>query len=67
MKPSKSRIRSLTRNSKLKLRDGVHRHLKDREWFFHKLDHDVVHLLNKSGLFAIGVKIEDIDWSTVTL
>jgi hypothetical protein len=63
MKPSMSYLRSLTRNRRLKLREGVYRHLKEREWLFSRVENDTVFLLHHSGIFGMGVRIEDIDWS----
>ncbi len=64
MKPSRSFLRSLSRNTRLKLRDGVHRYLKEREWLFSRLENDTVFLTHHSGLFGMGVRIEDIDWTS---
>ncbi len=65
MKPSKSYLRSLTKNTRLKLKEGVYGYLKDREWLFNKLEDDVIYLIDKSGIFGLGVRVEDIDWSAV--
>ncbi len=65
MKPSKSVLRSLSRNESLKLRVGVYRHLKEREWPFRRLENDTVSLVHHSGIFGKGVRIEDIDWNKV--
>ncbi len=65
MKPPKSFLRSLSSKKRLKLREGVYRHLKEREWLFSRLENDTVFLVHHSGIFGMGVKIEDIDWSEV--
>ena len=65
MKPSKARLRSLTRNTRLKLKEDVYRYIKNREWLFNKIENDTVYLLDESGVFGMGVKVENIDWSKV--
>jgi len=47
------------------LREGVYRHLKEREWLFRRLENDTVSLVHHSGIFGMGVSIEDIDWNKV--
>ncbi len=65
MKPSKSCLRSLTGNTRLRLKEGVHGYLKNREWFFHRLENGMVYLLDESGSFGMAVKVENIEWSNV--
>ncbi len=62
MKPSKSYLRSLNRNTRLKLKEGVHGYLKNREWLFNRLENDMVYLLDESGSFGVAVKVENIEW-----
>ena len=54
MKLSKSCLKSLTRNTRLRLKENACKHLKKREWLFNKLEKDMVYLLDDSGLFGIG-------------
>ncbi len=65
MKPSKPYLRSLTRNTRLRLKEGVCGYLKTREWFFNRLENDTVYLLDESGVFGMAVRVESIDWSKV--
>ena len=65
MKLSKSCLKSLTRNTRLRLKENACKHLKKREWLFNKLEKDMVYLLDESGLFGMGVRIESIDWGKV--
>ena len=65
MKPPKSLLRSLSRNKQLKLREGVYRHLKEREWLFSRVEIDTIFVIHESGNFGMGVRVEDIDWSDV--
>ncbi len=61
MRPSKSKLRSLTRNTRLRLKENVYG--KDREWFLNRVEKDMVYLLDESGAFGVAVKVENIDWS----
>ncbi len=63
MKPTRSLLRSLTRNRRLKLQKDVCRHLKERTWHFNRLEGDTIFLIHESGAYGFGVGIEDIDWS----
>jgi hypothetical protein len=65
MKPPKSFLRSLSKNKRLKLRVGVYRQLKEREWLFRRIENGIVFLVHHSGVYGLGVKIEDIDWSEI--
>ena len=52
-------------NECVKLREGVCRHLKEREWFFSRLENGTVSLVHHS--IGMGVRSEDNDWSKVSL
>jgi hypothetical protein len=67
MKPSKSVLRSLERNKRLRLREGVLNHLKDREWSFNRLENGRIFLVHESGAFGIGVNVDDIEWADLSL
>jgi hypothetical protein len=45
----------LTSGTRLRLREDVYRHLKEREWIFNKI--------RETGDYGVVVGIEDIDWS----
>lgn len=48
---------------RIRLRDGVYRQIKEREWILKKIDSEGVHLLHESRAYGLVVKQEDIDWS----
>ena len=58
-----SALNSIPRGKRLRLREGVCRQLKDREWIFSKIEGDWIFLTHESGAYGVAVKVEDIDWS----
>lgn len=60
--PPKSFLEHFTPGSRLRLKDNVHKHIKDREWILNKIEGNEVHLLHESKLYGLIVKIEDINW-----
>jgi hypothetical protein len=67
MKPSKACIRSLTRKTHLRLKEGVSTYLDNRKWLFNRLENDTVYLIDESGVFGMAVKIDNIEWTDVCL
>jgi hypothetical protein len=65
MKPSKSCLRSLTRDTRLRLKEHVYWNLKNRGLFFNRVGDETVYLLDESGVFGMAVKVDSIDWSNV--
>ena len=62
-----SRLESVIRNSispgkPLRLREGVYKQLKDRDWLFNKFENDTVFLIHASRAYGIAVRMVDIDW-----
>jgi hypothetical protein len=53
---------SISPGKPLKLREGVYKQLKDRDWLFSKLENDTVFLIHASRAYGIAVRIVDIDW-----
>ncbi len=47
------------------MKGSVHGYLKNREWFFNRLENDMVYLLDESGTFGMAVRIENIEWNNV--
>ncbi len=47
----------------LKLREGVYKQLKEREWIFNRAEKDIIFLIHKSGAYGVVVKKEDINWN----
>ncbi len=49
----------------LRLREGVHQQLKEREWFFGRVENDLVFLIHESRAYGIAVRVNDIDWNSL--
>ena len=47
----------------LRLRDGLYKQLKEREWIFNRAEEDIIFLVHKSGAYGVVVRMEDIDWN----
>ncbi len=60
---AKARLKSVSSGKLLKLRDGLYRPLKEREWIFNRTENDLIFLVNKDGAYGVVVRIEDIEWS----
>ncbi len=60
---AKLRSGSIPSGKPLKLREGVYKQLKDREWIFNRAEEEVLFLIHKSGAYGVVVKTWDIDWS----
>jgi hypothetical protein len=60
---TKSRLNSISSGELLKLKDGLYRQLKEREWIFNRRENNLVFLINKEGAYGVVVRNEDIDWS----
>ena len=60
---SKSRPDSILSGKLLRLRDGLYKQLRDREWVFNKVENDLIFLIHKNGAFGVVVRMEDIEWS----
>jgi len=62
-KPSKSNSNSIASGQSLRLREGVYRQLKDREWNFNRAENEIIFLIHKTGAYGVVVRKEDIDWN----
>ena len=60
---AKSRLNSVSSVKLLKLRDGLYRQLKEREWIFNRTENDLIFLIHKDGAYGVVVRNEDIDWN----
>ncbi len=58
-------LKSISPGRCLKLREGVHQQLREREWFFRRVESDLVFLIHQSRAYGIVVKISDIDWDSL--
>jgi len=59
----KSRLDSISSGKLLKLKEGLYRQLKEREWIFNRAENNLVFLIDKEGVYGVVVRNEDIDWS----
>ena len=60
---AKARLKSLSSGKLLKLKDGLYRQLKEREWIFNRTEDNLIFLLHKEGAYGVVVRNEDIDWN----
>ena len=60
---AKSRLNSVSSGKLLKLKDGLYRQLKEREWVFNRTENNLIFLIHKDGAYGVVVRIEDIEWN----
>ena len=60
---AKSRLNSVSSGKLLKLKDGLYRQLKEREWIFNRTENNLIFLIHKDGAYGVVVRNEDIDWN----
>ena len=60
---AKARLNSVSSGKLLKLREGLYRQLKEREWIFNRTEKDLIFLIHKDGAYGVIVRNEDIDWN----
>jgi hypothetical protein len=60
---AKSRLNSVSSGKSLKLKDGLYRQLKEREWIFNRTENNLIFLIHKDGAYGVVVRIEDIEWN----
>ena len=60
---AKARLNSVSSGKLLKLKDGLYRQLKEREWIFNRTENNLIFLIHKDGAYGVVVRIEDIDWN----
>jgi hypothetical protein len=60
---ARSRLDSVSSGKLLKLKNGLYRQLKEREWIFNRTENNLVFLIHKEGVYGVVVRNEDIDWS----
>ena len=60
---AKARLKSLPSGKLLKLKDGLYRQLKEREWIFNRTEDNLIFLIHKDGAYGVVVRSEDIDWN----
>jgi hypothetical protein len=60
---AKARLDSVSSGKLLKLKDGLYRQLKEREWIFNRTENNLVFLIHKEGAYGVVVRNDDIDWN----
>lgn len=60
---AKSRLNSVSSGKLLKLKDGLYRQLKEREWIYNRTEKNLIFLIHKDGAYGVVVRNEDIDWN----
>jgi hypothetical protein len=60
---ARSRSSSVSSGTLLKLKEGLYRQLKEREWIFNRTEDNLIFLLHKEGAYGVVVRNEDIDWN----
>jgi hypothetical protein len=59
----KSRLNSILPGKFLKLREGLYKQLREREWIFNRVENNLIFLIHKNGAYGVVVQMEDIDWN----
>ena len=62
-KTSRSRLSSVLPGTCLRLKEGVYRQLRDREWIFNRAEEQLIFLVHASGAYGVVVKEEAIHWN----
>ena len=57
----KSRLSSIPPGEPLRLREGLYKQLRDREWIFNRVENNLFFLIHKNGAYGVVVRIDDID------
>jgi hypothetical protein len=60
---ARSRLSSVSSGKVLKLKEGLYRQLKEREWIFNRTEDELIFLIHKDGAYGVVVRNEDIDWN----
>ena len=60
---ARSRLNSVSSGKVLKLKEGLYRQLKEREWIFNRTEDNLIFLIHKDGAYGVVVRNEDIDWN----
>jgi hypothetical protein len=60
---ARSRSSSVSSGTLLKLKEGLYKQLKEREWIFNRTEDNLIFLLHKEGAYGVVVRNEDIDWN----
>ena len=56
-------MNSILPGKPLKIREGLYKQLREREWIFNRTEDDLIFLIHKDGAYGVVVRNEDIDWN----
>lgn len=60
---SNTRLDSTLSGKPLRIREGLYKQLREREWIFNRMENNLIFLIHKNGAYGVVVKMEDIDWN----
>jgi hypothetical protein len=60
---SNTRWDSTLSGKPLRIREGLYKQLREREWIFNRMENNLIFLIHKNGAYGVVVGIEDIDWN----
>jgi hypothetical protein len=60
---SNKRLDSTLSGKPLRIREGLYKQLREREWIFNRMENNLIFLINKNGAYGVVVRNEDIDWN----
>jgi hypothetical protein len=58
-----SKVDSILSGKLLRIREGLYKQLREREWIFNRMENNLIFLIHKNGAYGVVVGIEDIDWN----
>jgi hypothetical protein len=56
-------LNSILPGKPLKIREGLYKQLREREWIFNRIENNLIFLIHKNGAYGVVVRNEDIDWN----
>ncbi len=59
----KVRPNSVLKGKLLRLREGLYKQLRDREWIFNRMENNLIYLIHRNGAYGVVVGVEEIDWN----
>jgi len=62
-KSAKSILGGILPGKLVRLREGVCKQLKEREWVFNRAENGAIFLIHRNGAYGVAVRPEDIEWN----
>ena len=59
----KNRLGTILSVKPLRIREGLYKQLREREWIFNRVENSLIFLIHKNGAYGVVVEFEDIDWN----